>query len=69
MFFVKISLLIFLFFQINAKDERLITIFHDPPKPLAVWQDPFPMPETFQRPIEWNKKHFGQWCRNFTIDM
>lgn len=65
------KIFVFLFFiQSNAELlKRSITIFHDPPKPLAVWQDPFPMPETFQRPLKWNKKHFGQWCRNFTINL
>lgn len=44
-------------------------MFQDPPKPLEVWMDPFPKPNTFERPLFWKAKDFGQWCRNFTMNM
>jgi hypothetical protein len=40
-------------------------IFQQPPKPLAVWQEPVALPSSFQRPLSWEEKDFGQWCRNF----
>lgn len=45
------------------------SIFQDPPKPLDVWMDPFSKPNTFEQPFFWKKKNFGQWCRNFTMNM
>ncbi|KAL3075588.1 hypothetical protein niasHS_006342 [Heterodera schachtii] len=42
--------------------------FQSPPKPLQFWPNPPPVPANFARPQTFREKHFGQWCRNLTLD-
>uniref|UniRef100_A0A0N5CG00 CX domain-containing protein n=1 Tax=Strongyloides papillosus TaxID=174720 RepID=A0A0N5CG00_STREA len=35
---------------------------------LAVWDDMVPYNKNSPRPLTYDDKNFGQWCRNFTIN-
>ncbi|KAI3414023.1 hypothetical protein GPALN_011489 [Globodera pallida] len=43
-------------------------LFQRPPKPLQYWPEPPPAPSDFVKPRNFAEKHFGQWCRNLTLD-
>uniref|UniRef100_A0A0N4ZBG4 Tetraspanin-8-like n=1 Tax=Parastrongyloides trichosuri TaxID=131310 RepID=A0A0N4ZBG4_PARTI len=35
---------------------------------IAVWDDMVPFNKNLPRPLTYDDKNFGQWCRNFTIN-
>nr|CAD2185599.1 unnamed protein product [Meloidogyne enterolobii] len=44
-------------------------LLQNPPKPVQAWPpEPPPISVNFTRPNAWADKHFGQWCRNLTLD-
>nr|CAD2171048.1 unnamed protein product [Meloidogyne enterolobii] len=44
-------------------------LLQNPPKPVQAWPpEPPPISINFTRPNAWADKHFGQWCRNLTLD-
>ncbi|CAD5216283.1 unnamed protein product [Bursaphelenchus xylophilus] len=44
-----------------------IDALFEEPRPLTVWEDPVPAPDS-PKPLTWSDKSFGQWCRNFTSE-
>lgn len=65
--FLIITTLIFVIFYYKSVESAL---FQDPPKPLDVWMDPFSkISQPDERTFFWQRKNFGQWCRNFTMNM